>query len=112
MAISVEVSEFPLDVNKVMSLFGVGTETDNQQFLNVHVYMSETSIILQVLIPISGALVLMKIGRLQFCSVYTSVLSHLENHRFLLLCLFVNILQICRTEICTSLIVKKSATNV
>ena len=43
----------------------------------------------------------MKIGCPQFCSVYTGVLSHLENNWLLLLCLFVNILQICRTKICT-----------
>ena len=39
---------------------------------------------------IMAALVLIKMGCLQFYGVYTGVLSHLENSFILLLCLFVN----------------------
>ena len=56
-----------------------------------------------------AALVLMNIICLQYCDVYNGVLSHLENNWFLLLCLFVNILQFCGIEVCTLQNFKTSA---
>ena len=59
-----------------------------------------------------AALVSMKISCLQYCGVYNGVLSHLENNWFLLLCLFVNILQICGIEVCTLQNFKTSTANI